>query len=136
MKGSFGKYKAFLKTGLLDVLAYKFNVFSWLFVSAVSLICLFFLWSAVYSNSPDAVINGFNKRNDIDKSKVFMNCSVLLVISNIIIYSLFKFKIWDLILLSTIPVIMLRIIKTDKEKQKIIDINTKKTIDEYFKNKK
>ena len=83
-----------------------------------------------------AVINGFNKRNDIDKSKVFVNCSVLLVISNIIIYSLFKFKIWDLILLSTIPVIMLRIIKTDKEKQKIIDINTKKAIDEYFENKK
>ena len=59
MKGIFGKYKAFLKTGLLNVLAYKFNVFSWLFVSAASLVCLFFLWSAVYSNSPDAVINGF-----------------------------------------------------------------------------
>lgn len=59
MKGIFGKYKAFLKTGLLNVLAYKFNVFSWLFVSVASLVCLFFLWSAVYSNSPDAVINGF-----------------------------------------------------------------------------
>lgn len=59
MKGMFNKYKAFMKTGLLNVLAYKFNVFSWLFVSAASLLCLFFLWSAVYSNSPDTVINGF-----------------------------------------------------------------------------
>lgn len=83
-----------------------------------------------------AIIDGINKNNTIDKSKFFIIFSVLLLISNIIVYSLLKFKIWEIILLSSIPVIMFRIIKTNKEKQKIIDMNTKKAIDEYFKNKK
>lgn len=59
-KGSFfAKYKAFMKTGILNVFAYKFNVFSWLLVAASSLLCLFFLWMAVFDNSPVDVINGF-----------------------------------------------------------------------------
>jgi len=82
------------------------------------------------------VISAINKRKDLDKSKVFVSTSVLLVISNIIIYVICKFKLIEMIILSSIPVIMLRIIKTNKEKQEIIDINTKKAIDEYFKNKK
>lgn len=59
MRKVFKKYKTFMKTGILNVFAYKFNVFSWLLVSVSSLLCLFFLWSAVYRNSPSAVINGF-----------------------------------------------------------------------------
>ena len=59
MSKVFNRYKAFMKTGILNVFAYKFNVFSWLLVSASSLLCLFFLWAAVYSNSTSAVINGF-----------------------------------------------------------------------------
>lgn len=59
MRKIFNRYKAFMKTGILNVFAYKFNVFSWLLVSASSLLCLFFLWAAVYGNSPSAVINGF-----------------------------------------------------------------------------
>lgn len=82
------------------------------------------------------VISAINKRKNLDKSKVFVSTSVLLVISNIIIYVICKFKLIEMIILSSIPVIMLRIIKTNKEKQEIIDINTKKAIDEYFKNKK
>ena len=82
------------------------------------------------------VIGGINKKNNLDKSNVFKSCSVLLIISNVIIYSLYKYKIIEIILLSSIPVIMFNIIKTNKEKQMIIDINAKKAIDEYFKNKK
>lgn len=55
----FSKYKAFMKTGILNVFAYKFNVFTWLLVTAASLLCLFFLWAAVYNNSPESVINGY-----------------------------------------------------------------------------
>ncbi|MBQ3583896.1 MAG: ABC-2 family transporter protein [Lachnospiraceae bacterium] len=55
----FNRYKAFMKTGILNVFAYKFNVFSWLLVSASSLMCLFFLWAAVFHNSPADIINGF-----------------------------------------------------------------------------
>lgn len=55
----FKKYKAFMKTGLLDVFAYKFNIFSWLLVVASSLLCMFFLWQAVFQNSPSDIINGY-----------------------------------------------------------------------------
>lgn len=55
----FTRYNAFMKTGILNVFAYNFNVLSWLLVSASSLLCLFFLWMAVYSNSTTDVINGF-----------------------------------------------------------------------------
>lgn len=55
----FKRYKAFMKTGILNVFAYKFNVFSWLLVVASSLLCLFFLWDAVFGNSLVPTINGF-----------------------------------------------------------------------------
>lgn len=58
-KNIFARYNAFMKTGILNVFAYKFNVISWLLVSASSLLCLFFLWLAVFNNSPADVINGF-----------------------------------------------------------------------------
>lgn len=57
--GLFAKYKAFMKTGILNVFAYKFNVFTWLLVVSSALLCLFFLWAAVFNNSPESVINGF-----------------------------------------------------------------------------
>ncbi len=53
------KYKAFMKTGLLNVFAYKFNIFSWMLVVASSLLCMFFLWQSVFQNSPTDVINGY-----------------------------------------------------------------------------
>ena len=55
----FRRYKAFMKTGILNIFAYKFNIFSWLLVVASSLLCLFFLWAAVFKNSPVDIINGF-----------------------------------------------------------------------------
>lgn len=55
----FGKYKPFLRASILNTFAYKFNIISWLIVCASSLLCLFYLWLAVYQNSPDEIINGF-----------------------------------------------------------------------------
>ena len=46
----------------METLAYKFNIFGWLIVSALQVLCLFFLWIGVYRNSADgvdSVINGF-----------------------------------------------------------------------------
>ena len=46
----------------METLAYKFNIFGWLIVSALQVACLFFLWIGVYKNSVngvDSVINGF-----------------------------------------------------------------------------
>lgn len=58
----FRKYKPFFRAGAMDLLAFKFNLFTWLFVTAFQVACILFLWIAVYQNSPnglDSVINGF-----------------------------------------------------------------------------
>lgn len=58
----FKRYKPFFRAGALDMLAYKFTLFTWLFVSALQILCIIFLWVAVYKNSSDginSVINGF-----------------------------------------------------------------------------
>lgn len=59
MKRMFRKYKAFMKTGAMNVFAYKFNIYSWLMVMASSLLCMFFLWKSVFENATSDVINGF-----------------------------------------------------------------------------
>ena len=43
----------------METLAYKFNIFGWLIISALQVVCVFFLWIGVYKNSPEEVINGF-----------------------------------------------------------------------------
>ncbi len=54
------KYKPFFRASSMNLFAYKFQVFSWFLISAVSLVCTFFLWIAVYHNSSSTSINGFN----------------------------------------------------------------------------
>ena len=59
----FKRYKPFFKAGAMDLLAYKFNILTWLVVSVFEVVCIVFLWIAVYQNSSDGVnsiINGFN----------------------------------------------------------------------------
>lgn len=68
----FRRYNAFMKTGILNIFAYKFNIFSWLLVVASSLLCLFFLWAAVFNNSPVDVINGFTF-NEIISYTIIVN---------------------------------------------------------------
>ena len=68
----FKRYRAFFKTGMMNMLAYKFAVFTWLFVCILSLSCTFFLWTAVYNNSPVDVINGFTFKGIIAYT-IFVN---------------------------------------------------------------
>ena len=56
------RYRPFFRAGAMETLAYKFNIFSWLIVSALQVLCVFFLWIGVYNSSVDgvdSVINGF-----------------------------------------------------------------------------
>lgn len=58
----FKRYKPFFRTGVIDFLAYKFSVFSWLLVTVFEVAIVIFLWIAVYKNSSEGVnsiINGF-----------------------------------------------------------------------------
>ena len=64
----FKRYKPFFKAGSMDKMAFKFNIFSWLIVSALQVACLVFLWIAVYNNSTngmDSIINGFTFKDMI-----------------------------------------------------------------------
>ena len=58
----FKKYKPFFRAGAMDLMAFKFNMFTWFFISIFQVACIVFLWIAVYQNSTDGVnsiINGF-----------------------------------------------------------------------------
>ena len=69
------KYKPFLKAGAMNALAFKGAIFTWLFISFLQILCVVFLWVAVYKNSPlgvDSVINGFSFKEMIVYN-VFVN---------------------------------------------------------------
>lgn len=52
------KYLAFTKAGVLDGFAYKFSAIGWLLGDAISLLILYYLWFAIFQNSPTTLING------------------------------------------------------------------------------
>lgn len=55
------RYKPFFRAGAMDLMAYKFHIFTWLIVTAFQVACTVFLWIAVYKNAGfDSVINGFS----------------------------------------------------------------------------
>lgn len=69
------KYKPFLKAGAMNAFAYKSAIFTWLFISILQILCVVFLWVAVYQNSPDgmdSIINGFTFKEMIVYT-VFVN---------------------------------------------------------------
>jgi ABC-2 type transport system permease protein len=56
------RYIPFAKAGMKGFLAYKAQVFLWLFISLIEVLFVVFLYHAIYRNSPDginSVINGF-----------------------------------------------------------------------------
>lgn len=59
------KYVPFFKGGMMNEMAYKVAIYSWVFISFLQLACVVFLWKAVYSNSQVDVINGFTYRQVI-----------------------------------------------------------------------
>ena len=69
------KYKPFLKAGAMNAFAYKSAIFTWLIISILQILCVVFLWIAVYQNSEsgmDTVINGFTFKEMIVYT-VFVN---------------------------------------------------------------
>lgn len=56
------RYKPFFRAGAMDLLAYKASIFMWFIISILEILCVVFLWFAVYKNSSNgmnSVINGF-----------------------------------------------------------------------------
>lgn len=84
------KYKPFFRAGAMDTIAYKFNLFTWLFVTIFEVACVLFLWIAVYKNSPngmDSVINGFTFKE--------MICYLVMIdIFNFVVFS--NFTLWEI----------------------------------------
>ena len=65
----FKKYKPFFKAGMINTLAYRAALLTWLLVTFFQIACVVFLWIAVYSNAPggveSAIINGFTLKEII-----------------------------------------------------------------------
>lgn len=75
------KYLAFSKAGILDGFAYKFSALGWLLGDLVSLIILFYLWQAIYQNSPTETINGMTFK-DMIAYLIFARVSTTLIFSS------------------------------------------------------
>lgn len=78
------KYKPFFRTGAMDLLAFKFNLFSWFFITLLQVICVIFLWTSVFKNAPDglnSVINGFSFKEMITYT-IFINIFNFVAFSN------------------------------------------------------
>lgn len=57
------KYTPFFKAGSMTQLAFKFDMFAWLLITAMQMACVVFLWIAVYKNSAEgfeSIINGYS----------------------------------------------------------------------------
>ena len=59
------KYIPFFKAGMMEEMAYKAGLFMWMLITAFQLVCVVFLWVAVYDNADSPVINGFTFREMI-----------------------------------------------------------------------
>lgn len=105
-------------------------------LESYGLIILIYYLAINYLAVKYGIINSIDRIKKIDKKSLFVCISLLLIISNVCIYFVYQFKLLEIILLTIIPVIMFIKIKTEKERQKIIELNAKETIDEYFKKKK
>ncbi len=80
----FKKYKPFFRTGAMDLLAFKFNLFSWFLITLLQVICVLFLWTSVFKNAPDglnSVINGFSFKEMITYT-IFINIFNFVAFSN------------------------------------------------------
>ena len=59
----FRRYKPFFRAGAMDLMAYKFNIFTWLIVSILEVAVVIFLWISVYKNSENIVHGPAHNRN-------------------------------------------------------------------------
>ena len=107
------------------------------FVNSSIFIDLLYFLAVNYLAVKYAIIYGIDKNNFITKKDVFLILSILLFIFNMIIYLINNtFNINKALIFSIIPIIMLVVIKTEKEKKVILDHNNQKEINDYFNNKK
>lgn len=106
-------------------------------INSYGILILIYYVAVNYITVKYGIIKEINKRDDISKKDFFLVVSALMIIFNLLMFlPLQGFEIYEVLIISVIPAIEFYFIKTKKEKQKIIDIKTKKAIDEYFKNKK
>lgn len=82
------KYFPFYKAGAMSMMAYKFNIFSWFFISILQWVCLVFLWLSIYRSSENginSVINGFT----------FKEMIVYIILINIATFTMFISDTFD-----------------------------------------
>lgn len=55
----FRKYRGFVRGSVLNAMAYKINIYGWLFQSVMTLLAGILLWIAIYKENGGVSINGF-----------------------------------------------------------------------------
>jgi len=64
----FKRYKPFFRTGVIDFLAYKFSVFSWLLVTIFEVAIVIFLWIAVYNSDLECEYTNKSENAEVELS--------------------------------------------------------------------
>ncbi len=75
------KYYPFYKASMMDLMAYKAALFTWLIVTFFQVLCTIFLWMAVYKNASSASMNGFTMQEMI-VYQVFINIFTFVTFDN------------------------------------------------------
>ncbi len=62
LNNKLAKYTPFFRAGMKSALAYKAQMYGWIFIGTIEILFIFFLYQAIYRNAPEgmnSVINGF-----------------------------------------------------------------------------
>lgn len=82
------KYYPFFKASMMDLMAYKASLFTWLVVTFFQVLCTIFLWVAVYKNTTTVSMNGFTMQEMI-VYQVFINIFTFVTFDNFTADSIF-----------------------------------------------
>ncbi len=82
------KYFPFYKAGSMSMMAYKFNIFSWFFISILQWICLVFLWLSIYRSSENGI-------NSVINDFTFKEMIVYIILINISTFTMFISDTFD-----------------------------------------
>ncbi len=81
------KYVPFFKASMMDLMAFRASIITWLIVTFFQVLCTIFLWIAVYHNALDTMINGFTM-NDMIVYQVFINIFVFVTFDGTTSYTI------------------------------------------------
>lgn len=122
-----------VKTVIIQVLMfYLGNVFA---INSYGLLVIPFYLAVDYLAIKYGVVKVFNNNNISIKDNVVM-ISLLLFVCNFLMFMLYDFVLYVVIICSILPCLIIKFTLGTVDKNRKIEYDTKKAIDEYFSNRK